>query len=291
MNVIEFAVGETLRAYPHLTREEAVHLFTNYIENNLPQIVKGIELPNVYIVKRIEEEKLKRIKRARRETEVEKAEKKLRFIDALYKLKELSNGNGKVSSSAAPMTFTALPSTTIAIPVPIPADTTLERVDNGKYQDKIDVEFPLEKGTLKEPEFLRMLEGTRTRESLGIPSILERIAEDVEVLRKKNTDENFGRIIDEIKGTVEKLSVLRDEEYYTEIFLRRDVELPEWEQTIIRFKIENKTFEEKMKLWDEIDKKIRRVIKDLKEDALKKGVDPSEIDKINKNLFVDVELI
>jgi|GEM_PF-4797425 len=290
MNVIEFAVGETLKAYPHLTREEAIHLFTDYIENNLPQIVRGIELPNVYIVKRIEEEKLKRIKRARRETEVEKAEKKLQFIDALYKLKELSNGNGRISYTTAPIAYEAWTSTTITIPMPIPSDTGLEKIGNGKNQDRIDVRFPLEKGTLKEPEFLRRLEGTSVRKSLEVLPTLERITEDVEVLRKK-TDENFGIIIDEVKSAIEKLPELRDEEYYTEIFLRCDVELPEWEQTIIKFKIENKTFDEKMKLWDEIDSRLRKVIKTVRDEAIRKSIDPVEIDKINKNLFVDLELV
>lgn len=289
MNVIEFAVAETLKANPYLTKED-VALFTNYIENALPQIAKDMDLPNVDIIKRMEEEKLKRIKRVRRETEVRKVEKKLRFIDALYKLKGLSNGNGSFSSTVTPMvSFGAWPSAKIAIPIPILSDTSLEKVGNGKYQDNTDIEFPLEVAS-KEPEFLGRSEGTIVK-GVGVPLFLERITEDMEVLRKKNTDENFGKIIDEIKSSIEKLPELHDEYYHTEIVLRRDIELPGWEQTIIKFKIENKSFDEKMKLWDEIDGRLREVIKTFRDEAIKKGVDPVEIDKINRNLFVDVELV
>lgn len=291
MNIIEFAVGETLRANPYLTEEDCVDLFTSYIEHALPRILKDIYLPSIAIVKKMEEAKLKRVRRAYREIEIEKIEKRLQFIDALYKLKELSNGDGKVSPTVTPMTFEMLPSATSAIPVPIPVDTTLEKIGNGKYQDKIDVKFPLEKGTLKEPEFLKRLEGTSAMESIEAPSLLERITEDVKVLRKKNTDENFGMIIEKVKSAIERLPVLQDEDYYTEIFLKRDIELPEWEQTIIKFKIEDKTFDEKMKLWDEIDSRLRKVIKTARDEALRKGMDPAEIDKINRNLFVDIELV
>lgn len=115
----------------------------------------------------------------------------------------------------------------------------------------------------------------------------ERIIEDIEILRKKNRDDHFGIIIEEVKSIIEKMPALQDEDYSAEIRLIHDVELPDWEQTIIKFKIDNKTFDEKMVLWDEIDNQLREVIKDK---AVRKGISPSRIDEINRNLFVDIEL-
>lgn len=67
----------------------------------------------------------------------------------------------------------------------------------------------------------------------------------------------------------------------------RDVELPEWQKTIITVKLGDTGFDEKMDLWDMIDAEIRQAIEEAKN---RSPNFKNQVEMINKTLFTSVEL-
>jgi hypothetical protein len=68
---------------------------------------------------------------------------------------------------------------------------------------------------------------------------------------------------------------------------RRDIELPDWEKTIITINVGDISFDEKMDLWNEIDKEIRQSIQEIQSQSPKDG---EYLTNLNKTLFTSIEL-
>lgn len=272
-------ISETREAYPTLSKEELISLFVDGIERELPEILGRMELPKKESPISLRSEYLKQMRTKkihRRFDQIERNE----FLDQLYQIqKALTNGH---TSSDIADTYRGIgisaPSTGVVVIHPSANFEVVKEVGiTGYYSSKIGP-----------PEWVNIL-NTRAPAELTARA-RERIYESPELLVKKNTSEYFGYIIDDISKAIEQMPELRNEEYSAELFTNRDIELPQWEQTIVRFKIKSKDFDEKMELWSRIDKHIRKLIENIRSEAIKKGVDPSEIDEINKNLFIDIEL-
>lgn len=275
------AILDISRLYPNLTNEELIEHFIDTIEEDLPDIVESVGLPMTPspIERKLELLRQTRVKKKyRRFDTVESVEFVNQLRKAQYILAAESTSERASDTDYANIGINTSSLIANSIFGPGSAVTEEEVISEGRC-------FNSE----RTPEWTDVPDTDMIFIDIS-PTFKEKITESPEILRKKNTQEHFGRIIDGISNEIGRVPELRHEDYQVDIFVRHDIELPQWEQTIVQFKIRNKNFDEKMETWDSIDLYIRKVIADLKKNAIKEGVNPAEIDEINRNLFIDVEL-
>ncbi|MGQ9723592.1 MAG: hypothetical protein ACUVXA_20015 [Candidatus Jordarchaeum sp.] len=104
-----------------------------------------------------------------------------------------------------------------------------------------------------------------------------------EILEK---DELSRTILDNVLLEIQEILELRDEDYTINISLVQDIEVPEWKEILFSVQVENRNYDDKMRLWEEIEEGVRTKIEQIRE---KYPEDEWKIiDKINENLAIEV---
>jgi hypothetical protein len=107
-----------------------------------------------------------------------------------------------------------------------------------------------------------------------------------EVREVMNRDEQLRRIID--ASIVELSNALEGEDSYSlDVFEESDVDVPGWNENVIRVRIGTVNFENNIKLWESLEEKVRSKIEEIRKQL------PSGrrrmIDAINENLSIRLE--
>ncbi len=110
---------------------------------------------------------------------------------------------------------------------------------------------------------------------------LEKIGEIKALLSK---DKILMEIIDEIKETVDSLLVPTNKEYKTKIFLRRDIEIPDWEEIVFSVEMRERNFKEINELWNEISDRTEAIM-ELGESIYGK----EEISRVDEEISIEVK--
>jgi hypothetical protein len=107
-----------------------------------------------------------------------------------------------------------------------------------------------------------------------------------EIRERMESDEPLRRIVD--VSISELSSALEDEDSYVlDVFEESDVEVPEWNENVIRVRIGTVSFENKIKLWESLEERVRSKIEEIR-----RQLPPSrrrKIDAINENLSIRLE--
>jgi len=72
------------------------------------------------------------------------------------------------------------------------------------------------------------------------------------------------------------------------VSFRTDVEIPKWQKTILSVQVADLDFDQKMKLWDEFDAKIRKEMHQRIEIAT--GSEKEKLEEMNKTFFTNLQL-
>lgn len=107
-----------------------------------------------------------------------------------------------------------------------------------------------------------------------------------EIRERMESDEPLRRIVDvsisELSNALEG-----EDSYVLDVFGESDVEVPEWNENVIRVRIGTVSFENKIKLWESLEERVRSKIEEIR-----KQLPPSrrrKIDAINENLSIRLE--
>jgi hypothetical protein len=107
-----------------------------------------------------------------------------------------------------------------------------------------------------------------------------------EVREHMKSDEQLRKIID--ASVIELSNALEDEEsYYLDIFEETDVDVPAWNENVIRVRTGTMNFENKMKLWERLEERVRSKIEEIR-----KQLPPNKrrkIDAMNESLSIRLE--
>lgn len=107
-----------------------------------------------------------------------------------------------------------------------------------------------------------------------------------EIRERMESDEPLRRIVDvsisELSNALEG-----EDSYVLDVFGESDVEVPDWNENVIRVRIGALSFENKIKLWESLEERVRSRIEEIR-----KQLPPSrrrKIDAINENLSIRLE--
>ena len=115
---------------------------------------------------------------------------------------------------------------------------------------------------------------------------MQRITVHPEIRANMESDQCLRKLMD--AAIVEMSNVLKDEDsYLLEVFEENDVEVPKWTENVIRVKVENRNFENKIKLWESLEEKVRSKISEIRKQLPAKQ--RRKVDKINECLSIRVE--
>lgn len=260
-----------------------VETIVNTVEGVLLNVVAEMELPPKRSKYRIRMDNFLLMRR--REKHRQKVDERNKNIDSLIALKEAWFGAGSVEGDMA----------ILQTPISFTQNSPTSTVPLFQYPESISKKWwgvgsDLDVGLVERIESRLQPSITEVKHKPSSEFEPPQIIESIEVGLMKEEDKNFGRVIDNIEKIIPKISDLIGLEYHTNIFLDQDIELPEWKTTIIEIKVENKTFKEKMELWDLCVKRISQVISETRDEIFKEGGDTSKVDDIDKNLYIHFDL-
>jgi hypothetical protein len=114
----------------------------------------------------------------------------------------------------------------------------------------------------------------------------ESIVVQPEVRTQMENDPFLRRLID--VSVVESINVLRNEDtYFLDVFEENDFEVPTWKENILRVRIAKGSFENKMRLWETLEEKIRTKIREIRKQVSRS--ERRKIDSLNERLSIRVE--
>ncbi len=260
---------------PDASPEDLTNILIKVIEKDiLPAAIKNMKLPRPPSPLEIKREQLylKRMPKRFRNLSTTLKEKLIREFDYI---KHQLNGRETDNPSFVP-DFFVTDFDTLRIPV----DLT--------FKSSIQVTSPKKDGLSRE-------------------SILEELTVSPYIKSVKEKDKEFPKFIitEEIQNKIASDLLLREifriieikiKDFVTTfpsridltVALHKDLELPEWEKTVITISAINFDFDRKMILWEILDSKVRSSLKEMMDHA-----SPSERPKIedfNRNLFTHMEL-
>ena len=96
------------------------------------------------------------------------------------------------------------------------------------------------------------------------------------------------RIISEIELNLRKLAASYSSQIIFDMNVRKDVELPSWQKTILSINVPEMDFKRKMILWEIIDSKVRKTIEKRSEQL--NEAERKRVELINRNLFTKMVL-
>lgn len=114
----------------------------------------------------------------------------------------------------------------------------------------------------------------------------QRIVIHPEVREDMKSDEQLRMIID--ASVIELSNALEDEDsYYLDVFEETDADVPRWNENVIRVRIGTVNFENKIKLWERLEERVRSKIEEIR-----KQFPPNKrkkVDALNESLSIRLE--
>jgi len=111
-----------------------------------------------------------------------------------------------------------------------------------------------------------------------------RILKSPEIDEAIRRDKHLSIIVDVSISQITHL--LSQEENFIHIFYERDVDVPRWKEVVISVYIKERSYDDKMRLWELIEEKVRTKIEDIRKQMSKN--ERRKIDRLNEKLSVRV---
>ncbi|KPV61924.1 MAG: hypothetical protein AOA66_1597 [Candidatus Bathyarchaeota archaeon BA2] len=115
---------------------------------------------------------------------------------------------------------------------------------------------------------------------------LQRISKSSEIEETIQRDKNL-RIMLDVSVTEIIYLLQQEEEYSIHMFYERDVDVPKWKEVVISVHITERSFDDKMRLWELIEEKVRAKIEDIRKQMPKK--ERRKISRLNEKLSIRVK--
>ncbi len=281
--LISLIVSDVASRYPNASPEEIADVLINSIQNEiLPEAIRGMVLPPPPSKISIALEK-KREARRRVKHRYANLEKRMSYVqDMEYMKYHLAPGEVGLTSLSSGLAFgdfdiavmheTSLRSSSITRTfiekkdgLPLPEDEGFSRFNEKLEKEKSSLYMKGEQVSSKITEF-RI--DDKIQERILADSLFLEAISAVEVylrdLAKSFPDANFS------------------------LLLKADREIAEWEKVIVKLAVPSLTINEKMKLWDDVDKKLRMILRDIV--PLDDEKQQSEIETLSRKIFTRMEL-
>jgi hypothetical protein len=101
------------------------------------------------------------------------------------------------------------------------------------------------------------------------------------------SDDILKTILDSLLQDIQEILESRDESYHISVSLEQDIEVPRWREILISVQVRERNYDEKMKLWENIEEMVRKKIESIRDERPKK--ERKIIDDINENLAIEIE--
>lgn len=281
--LLSLIVSDITSRHPDASSEEIADALVNSIQTEiLPEAIRGIVLPPTPSPISIALEKKREARRKKRHRYAN-LEKRLSYTQDIEYLKyHLSPAETSLTSSfsglaygdfdAAFMPGTSLLSSSITRTfiekrdgLPLPKDEGFSRFNETREKEKNSLYMKSEQVSLKITEF-RIEDKIQGR--ISVDSLFLEAISAVEIylrdLAKSFPDASFS------------------------LLLKSDPEITTWEKVIVKLEVPSLTTNAKMTLWDEADKKIRTVLRDIAPANDKEQ--QSKIETISRRIFTRMEL-
>lgn len=254
-------ISELSLANPRLSQEQISGQITALIQNEiLPEAIARIRLPKLPSPVSVKREELRGIRYGK--IYPRPLQENVRFIQDLEKLRLRFNGSD-LTNEDFPFRFTENTQTLLGPEMehdaepdgetqPVEPDIVRERLRFSPYSERLE--------RLQKPSHLINFDSDM-KEKIACDSLFEILV---------------GKIESAIRRNYESLRI------YFDFSMRRDMDDPGREKTIIHITLPDRDFDEKMEFWDKIEADIRHVIEKL-------DITESERKTINRNLFTHVE--
>ena len=281
MSILEI-IQQIVQANPEASKTQVSEALVDYIEAELPNIVRAMKILKTPSPARLREMKLK-LRRTRKKAktafkdltrETEQFAREMAFLRQMLDGGPSSNFMDGVlqdgqSSSLAP-TMSSRDSLFPLLPIVdgTPAPDILP--EPSKLPRRIRSFSPYIVG-VEEPE-----------EHLVIRFMLDRNVES-----KIGSDLMFEEFLRVVEVAVRRFAQASSHTWDFRMSVTTDVEAPKWERVVLRIKPLDVDFEKSMELWDQIDAEVRKTV----ESAVRMHPTESErITELNRNFFIEMDL-
>lgn len=286
-SLLEEIVAEVKLNNPQASAEEVSEAMVRFIEQDiLPAALRKMRTPEPIspLQRWREKEMLKRVKKKRREAARIRMEESRQLLLEFEYVKHKLVRIHMDTSSLAPDLFhrdiaDSLRRRTISVGT-IPTTENLflkkdgipsiepEPVRNKREElSKLMPYTPVPRKEVKEPQIFLIDE-----------IVQEKITSDPIFA------ENLG-VIERVARTYATVSPFKMDFF---VYFRTDVEIPDWEKTILSVQVSELDFDKKMKLWDEFDAVIRKEIQQRIKIASR--LEKERLEEMNRTLFTRIEL-
>ena len=278
------------KEYPEISNDDLVNIIIDNIEMNLPEIINSIHLPKRETKAKNVKGKflsLRRKKRADRSISLnrEVIKEDIRSIQDYIKVIDSNTNNILFQADNAPCTALIAHPTmeekriSSSFPNIIIDDASFHYKSRNSELHSMFNHIP---NILSENDITR---GVNEDFDYGVGLIIDN---NCRKLMKK--DRIFRNIINQIVEKIEFITKDIPYKFTLDISERSDIEFRDWSKIILKFKLPNFGFNQKIELWDAIDDFIRQIISTVKREKYRLGENARHVEFINRNLFIDVNL-
>lgn len=279
----------------NLTPAECAVAVLETVETQLIDVIATVTLPALESAYR-QKKKLERFRKGVREKKQEQLLKKQRFLDSLTRVQERLDGKSLCRTDM--LTYAPLEDYSSGLLMSTFSGTVAELASPGHAHPRSDL-FPM--GGLESFESLLDFdfwsgkwerdplweEGYKLLEAPGVPTVqlwvdpVFRARGERQVayrLALSHIEESLATLEGALRGIIDEVRVLPWE----------GIEDPSWKGLVIEFRILARSFEEKMKIWDELERKVRKNLI-----SLRRGMNPNDrrkVEEILKDLYIQADL-
>jgi len=283
-------IDELIEAFPEASSDDLYNALVEHLEASLPEILRSLELPPIpspaELAQRKGESLRMKRRRGREKFRLERAYNEYdTFISELFSIKRQLDG---FHDSCTSSEYTISNGD---------ADRARPRGYFAGYQDgltylrrfpKIETE---QEALFKSPEVEPPLGSFQPY--LPISGVKEeplapQVTIDIPTQQRIIADRLFADVARTMEVKLVEFAMKTGKVSKYDLVTQADVEIPEWKRVVIKIASKEATFDEKIRLWDELDAIVRGSLNDLKQYSPQ---DTEALESINENLFLHMELV
>jgi hypothetical protein len=288
MNNLGITLEQIRTQAPDLTSDDLTEVLVEEIEREIARALRTLELPAgpTPIQRKLMEFRARRKRAPRRRSELEEMRQgEILFnyiasfqtaIDGWSSIARFEQSRLPSNSTAQAVALSGIDMHAASLGWNLPEDTYIPELQPPDYTEPIGFRRELEASGQTIPELLEIMELPGPRVILDRSLAAKCVADSV-MLESIRTVEKAVVSYGQTSGQIEAI----------EMAVETDMELPGWERIVIKFRLPEMPFEERMRIWTALDSEVRGRLASLIESTPEMA---EPIKAINRNLYLELEL-
>ncbi len=262
MDPLDEAINELLERNPTASAQKISDAIIEHLESSLPDALRQMPVEATPLVQaKILEMMLRRMNSARKAMSKQKMSSQEQFARELYSMKFRLNIDDFSGTSVPIADAWRIASETLS-PTELDGFSTDSTALNSVDQDRDS-----EKPSIGDQKL-----GTYSSRLATNPiSKVRRFLLNEEITQRLGADTAYQSIAKTVEQAARKFAESSTLEWDFELLLESDIEIPSWKRLVLQISIPGADFEERIALWEQLDKSVRQKISELNSQDLLGG--------------------